>query len=63
MTYDALLFVLLLLVLGKACAHWRVFPPNAAEVLNLFARAGLSREETDLLRGVCTAMIARTRPR
>lgn len=30
---------------------------------HLFSRAGLSREETDLLRGVCTAMIARTRPR
>lgn len=37
MTYDALLFVLLMLVLGKACAHWRVFPDNTAEVLNLFA--------------------------
>ncbi|VCU70771.1 tRNA (cytidine/uridine-2'-O-)-methyltransferase TrmJ [Pigmentiphaga humi] len=28
---------------------------------HLFARAGLSREETDLLRGVCTAMIAQAR--
>ncbi|OVZ55874.1 RNA methyltransferase [Pigmentiphaga sp. NML080357] len=28
---------------------------------HLFARAGLSREETDLLRGVCTAMIAQSR--
>ena len=37
MALDALLFVLLLLALGKACAHWRVFPANAAEVLNLFA--------------------------
>lgn len=37
MALDALLFVLLLLALGKACAHWRVFPENAAEVLNLFA--------------------------
>ncbi len=27
----------------------------------LFARAGLTREETDLLRGVCTAMIAQSR--
>lgn len=30
---------------------------------HLFSRAGLSREETDLLRGVCTAMIARSRSR
>ena len=37
MALDALLFVLLLLALGKACAHWRMFPANAAEVLNLFA--------------------------
>jgi malate permease and related proteins len=37
MSFDALIFVLLLLALGKACAHWRVFPENAAEVLNLFA--------------------------
>jgi predicted permease len=37
MSYDALIFVLLLLALGKACAHWRVFPENAPEVLNLFA--------------------------
>ncbi|AZG08135.1 RNA methyltransferase [Pigmentiphaga sp. H8] len=28
---------------------------------HLFARSGLSREETDLLRGVCTAMIAQSR--
>jgi len=28
---------------------------------HLFARAGLSREETDLLRGVCTAMLALAR--
>lgn len=28
---------------------------------HLFARAGLSREETDLLRGVCTAMIAQAK--
>ena len=30
---------------------------------HLFSRAGLSREETDMLRGVCTAMIAPIRPR
>ncbi len=28
---------------------------------HLFSRAGLSREETDLLRGVCTAIIAQSR--
>lgn len=33
---DALLFVLLLLALGKACARLRLFPDNAADVLNLF---------------------------
>ncbi|WP_292005151.1 AEC family transporter [Chiayiivirga sp.] len=31
---DALIFVLLMLVLGKACARWRVLPENTAEALN-----------------------------
>jgi predicted permease len=34
MALDALFFVLLMLVLGKVCARLRVFPDNAAEVLN-----------------------------
>jgi predicted permease len=33
---DALIFVLLMLALGKACAQLRLFPENAAEVLNTF---------------------------
>ncbi len=36
MALDALVLVVLMLTLGKACAHWRLFPDNAAEVLNLF---------------------------
>jgi predicted permease len=32
---DALIFLLGLLALGKACARWRLFPDNAADVLNL----------------------------
>jgi predicted permease len=36
MNLDALYFVLLMLGLGKLCAHWRVLPDNAAEVLNGF---------------------------
>lgn len=36
MAFDALVLVVLMLALGKACAHWRLFPDNAAEVLNLF---------------------------
>ena len=31
---DALIFVLLMLVLGKACAYGRLFPDHTAEVLN-----------------------------
>jgi predicted permease len=34
MNYDALLFVLLMLLLGKGCAVLRLFPDDAAEVLN-----------------------------
>lgn len=37
MNFDALLFVLVMLALGKACAHWRVFPDSAPAVLNQFA--------------------------
>lgn len=33
---DALIFVLLMLALGKLCAQLRLFPDDAAEVLNLF---------------------------
>lgn len=33
---DALIFVLVMLVLGKACAMARVMPDNAADVLNAF---------------------------
>jgi predicted permease len=34
--FDALIFVLLMLALGVACARSRLFPDNAAEVLNAF---------------------------
>jgi predicted permease len=36
MALDAFVLVLLMLALGKACAALRLFPDNAAEVLNLF---------------------------
>lgn len=37
MTFDAFFLIVLMLVLGKLCARVRLFPDNAAEVLNLFA--------------------------
>ncbi len=37
MAIDALIFVLLMLALGKGCAQLRLFPDNAAEVLNAVA--------------------------
>lgn len=37
MTFDAFFLIVLMLVLGKLCAKVRLFPDNAAEVLNLFA--------------------------
>jgi malate permease and related proteins len=36
MATDAFVLVILMLALGKACARIRLFPDNAAEVLNLF---------------------------
>jgi predicted permease len=36
MAFDAFALVILMLALGKFCAHVRLFPDNAAEVLNLF---------------------------
>jgi malate permease and related proteins len=36
MALDAFVLVLLMLALGKACAQLRLFPDNAAEVLNRF---------------------------
>lgn len=37
MAFDAFFLILLMLVLGKLCARIRLFPDNAAEVLNQFA--------------------------
>lgn len=37
MTFDAFFLILLMLALGKLCARTRLFPDNAAEVLNQFA--------------------------
>ncbi len=37
MTFDAFFLILLMLALGKLCARIRLFPDNAAEVLNQFA--------------------------
>ena len=37
MSFDALLFVLLMLALGYGCARLRLFPDNTADVLNQFA--------------------------
>jgi len=37
MTFDAFFLILLMLGLGKLCARTRLFPDNAAEVLNQFA--------------------------
>lgn len=37
MTFDAFFLIVLMLVLGKLCAKARLFPDNAAEVLNQFA--------------------------
>lgn len=37
MTFDAFFLILLMLALGKLCARVRLFPDNAAEVLNQFA--------------------------
>lgn len=36
MTFDAFFLIVLMLVLGKLCAQWRVFPDSAAEAFNLF---------------------------
>lgn len=37
MTFDAFFLILLMLAIGKICARTRLFPDNAAEVLNQFA--------------------------
>ena len=37
MTFEAFFLIVLMLVLGKLCAKARLFPDNAAEVLNQFA--------------------------
>lgn len=37
MTFDAFFLIVLMLALGKLCARVRLFPDNAAEVLNRFA--------------------------
>lgn len=37
MAFDAFFLILLMLALGKLCQRVRMFPPNAADTLNLFA--------------------------